>query len=101
MKQERYDKEFKLNAARLYLANKDSKSIKAIAEDLGVSRATLGHWVTQYQSKGEKSFVGSGYVVNQEMKDLTRELQLVKQERDILKKAVVIFSNPVNKGTNL
>lgn len=101
MKQERQYKEFKPNAARLYLADKDSKSIKAIVEDLGISRAPLGRRVTQYRSEGEKSFVGSGYVVNREMKDHKRELRLVKQERDILKKAVAGFSNPVNKGTNL
>ena len=100
MSQKTYDKEFKLNAVKLYLANKDTKSIKAIAEDLGVSRPSLGHWIKNYKAGGDKSFVGSGHVVNQELRDLKRELQLVKQERDILKKAVAIFSTPQNKGTN-
>jgi transposase-like protein len=44
--------------------------------------------------------VGSGHVINQEVRDLKRELQFVKQERDILKKAVAIFSSPQNKGMN-
>jgi transposase len=101
MSQKIYDKEFKLNAVKLYLANKGSKSIRALAEDLGVSGASLGHWIMNYKTQGDKSFVGSGYVVNQEVRDLKRELQLVKQERDILKKAVAIFSSPPNKGTNL
>lgn len=100
MSQKRYDKEFKLSAVKLYLASKDTKSIRTIAEDLGVSRPSLGHWIMDYKTQGDKSFVGSGHVVNQEMKDLKRELQLVKQERDILKKAVAIFSSPQNKGMN-
>lgn len=96
---QKYDKEFKINAAKLYLAN--DKSLKIIAEDLGISRASLGHWVSQYKQEGEKSFPGSGYVVNEEIRALKRELSLTKQERDILKKAVAIFSHPQNKGTNL
>jgi len=100
MSERRYDKEFKLNAVRLYLANKGTKSIKDIAEDLGISRASLGHWITSYKTEGDKGFVGSGHVINQEVRDLRRELQFVRQERDILKKAVAIFSSPQNKGTN-
>jgi transposase-like protein len=37
MTQKHYDKKFKLNAVRLYLANKGSKSIRDIAGDLGGS----------------------------------------------------------------
>jgi len=100
MSQKRYDKEFKLNAVKLYLANKGSKSIRSIAEDLGVSKPSLGHWIVDYKALGDKSFVGSGHVINQEVRDLKRELQFVKQERDILKKAVAIFSSPANKDMN-
>ena len=80
----------------LYLSN--DKSIKEIAQDLGISRATLGHWVSQYKREGEKSFPGSGHVVNEELRALRKELHLVRQERDILKKAVAIFSEPRGKG---
>ena len=93
-----YDKEFKINAVTLYLSN--SKSIKEIAQDLGISRATLGHWVSQYKREGEKSFPGSGHVVNEELRALRKELHLVHQERDILKKAIAIFSEPRSKGTS-
>ena len=95
---QKYDKEFKLNAVKLYLAN--DKSIDTIAQDLGVSRASLGHWVSQYQREGERSFPGSGHVQDEELKALKRELCLVQQERDILKKAIAIFSSPQRKGTN-
>ncbi len=96
---QKYDKEFKMNAVKLYLAN--DKSIDNIAGDLGVSRASLGHWVTQYKREGEKSFPGSGHVIDEELKALKRELHLVRQERDILKKAIAIFSSPQGRGTNL
>ena len=95
---QKYDKEFKLNAVKVYLAN--DKSIERIASDLGISRASLGHWISQYKREGEKSFPGSGHVVDEELRALRRELQLVRQERDILKKAVAIFSTPAGKGTN-
>jgi transposase len=94
MTQRYYDKEFKMNAVQLYLANKDSKSIRVIAGDLGVSRVSLGHWIMDYKKKGESCFVGSGNSFDKELRDLKRELHLVKQERDILKKAVAIFSHP-------
>jgi transposase-like protein len=62
MTQKHYDKEFKLNAVRLYLANKGSKSIRDIAGDLGVSRTSLGQWIIDYRNKGEGCFVGSGHL---------------------------------------
>jgi len=93
-----YDKEFKVNAVKIYLGH--DKSIEAIAKDLGVSRASLGNWIKQYKVVGEKSFPGSGHVIDEELRALKRELHLVRQERDILKKAVAIFSEPRGKGMN-
>lgn len=95
---QKYDKEFKVNAVKIYLSN--DKSMEQIARDLGISRASLGHWVTQYKKEGERSFPGSGHVIEEELKALKRELYLVRQERDILKKAVAIFSEPRSKGMN-
>ncbi len=95
---QKYDKEFKINAVKVYLSN--DKSIEQIALDLGISRASLGHWIKQYKREGDKSFPGSGHVVEEELRALRRELYLVRQERDILKKAVAIFSEPRGKGTN-
>lgn len=95
---QKYDKEFKMNAAKLYLAN--TKSLGEIAADLGVSKAGLGHWVKHYKAQGEKGFPGSGHRIEDEIKALQRELTLVRQERDILKKAIAIFSEPRGKGIN-
>ncbi|MBY0292677.1 MAG: transposase [Alphaproteobacteria bacterium] len=95
---QKYDKDFKVNAVKIYLGS--DKSIEAIANDLGVSRASLGNWINQYKATGEKSFPGSGHVIDKELRTLKRELYLVRQERDILKKAVAIFSEPRGKGMN-
>ena len=95
---QKYDKDFKINAVKVYLSN--TRSVKEIAEDLGVSRASLGHWIVQYKREGERSFPGSGHVIEEELRALKRELALVRQERDILKKAVAIFPEPRGKGTH-
>lgn len=93
---QKYDKDFKLSAVQLYLSSQES--IEKIATDLGVSRASLGKWVSSYKRDGDRSFPGSGHVVEKEMRALKQELHLVRQERDILKKAMAIFSQPRSKG---
>ena len=94
----RYDREFKMNAVNLY--NSHNRSIEEIARDLGISRASLGKWVQQYKVNGVTSFPGSGRVIDQELQALKRELHLVRQEREILKKALAIFSEARHRNTN-
>ena len=92
--QKKYDREFKLNAVKLY--QESGKSLSEVSNNLGVPLTTLAGWVKQCKEHGEKSFVGSGLVMpcNEELFRLRRELADTKQERDILKKAVAIFSRP-------
>ena len=78
---QKYDKEFKLSGVKLYLSS--HLSIEKIAADLGVSRASLGKWVSSYRRDGDKSFPGSVHVVEEELRSLKRQLYLVTQERDI------------------
>jgi transposase len=91
MKQRTYDKEFKLNALALY---KNGKSGSAVCEDLGIPHATFWYWLKQMQAEGAESFVGSGKIkpANDAAYRLKKELDDVKIERDILKKALAIFS---------
>lgn len=90
--QRKYDREFKLNAVKLY--RESGKSLIKVSEDLGIPLTTLAQWVKQFKDHGEESFVGSGSLMpcNEETYRLRKELADVKQERDILKKAVAIFS---------
>ncbi len=93
-KQRKYDQEFKFNAVKLY--HERGKKLGQVADNLGIPKSTLCTWVKQNAIEGEKSFRGSGNVrsSNEELYQLRKELADVKQERDILKKAVAIFSKP-------
>lgn len=91
MRARTYDREFKKNAVELY---KSGKTLSQVCKDLDIPGSTLNGWIKQYKVEGEKSFPGSGHIKasNQEMHDLRKELDNVRMERDILKKALAIFS---------
>ena len=81
----KYDDDFKREAIRL--AKTSGKAIAAVANDLGMKKSTLYGWV--YNSAETET---GEIVTNSELTRLKRELADVKEERDILKKAVAIFS---------
>jgi len=83
----KFDDEFKREAIRLVKAG--DKTVSAIAKDLGITPSTLHTW----KSKSVE-MPGGEIVTNSEITRLKRELANVKEERDILKKAVAIFSVP-------
>src|SRR5215470_7838421 len=87
-----YSKEFKLEAVRL--VKRSGKPMSQIARELGISDSALYHWSKQLAEQGEQAFPGSGHQTAQEeeLRRLRRELEVTRQERDILKKALHIFS---------
>jgi transposase len=89
-----YDKTFKQEAVQL--VKMSGKSQREVAEDLGVAMSTLSRWCSELAANGEQAFVGSGHVQPEaeEMRRLRREIEVLRQERDILKKALAIFSHP-------
>ena len=89
-----YDKEFKLNSIRLFLENE--RSYKEISEELGIPCATLASWVENHKKEGIEAFPGKGNLKasDAEMAQLRKELAIAREERDILKKALGIFSSP-------
>jgi len=72
------------------------KSVEEVAVDLGISHSNLRRWRAQYRKNGELAFPGNGKqkltLQEEEIRRLKRELYDVRQERDILKKALAIFS---------
>jgi transposase len=86
-----YDKEFKMNAIELH---KGGKSGGQICRDLGIPRSTFSGWLEQHKRNGDSSFPGSGNITssNVDFYKMKKELDDVKMERDILKKALAIFS---------
>lgn len=95
-----YDKEFKMNTVNLYKSS--GRSLKTIAQELGIATSTVGKWVQECKLHRDESFPGKGQIRSseEELRTLRKELMHVRQERDILKKAVAIFSGPQGRGTN-
>ena len=93
-KNQRYDQQFKREAVQLYETS--GKSVTEIEADLGISSGLLNKWRAQLRRDGEQAFPGSGHQTEAEaeVRRLKRELEIVRQERDILKKAIQVFSRP-------
>src|SRR5690348_17188946 len=87
-----YTKEFKLEAVRLVKSSGKPKS--QVARELGVSDSALYQWSKQWAEQGEQAFPGSGQqsAEQEEIRRLKRELEVTRQERDILKKVVGSYS---------
>ncbi len=88
-KRKSYDREFKEAAVKMVL--EQGLSCAKVGEDLGVSGATVGNWVREVEERGKKAFPGKGKPHEEELRRLQRELERVKMERDILKKAITFF----------
>lgn len=95
MQKRYYTKEFKLQAVNL---SNEQGNVSQVAEQLGIRADILSRWKREYSQRKNEAFAGSGVPKQakdkklseiQALKKQVRELQL---ERDILKKAVGIFS---------
>lgn len=81
----RHDAEFKASALKLI---EDGRSVKDVAEGLGIRASLLYSWRSQAKKKNAKGSMSEKV----ELKVLRKRLREVEQERDILKKALSIFS---------
>lgn len=80
-----FTKEFKLDAVRLAMS---SGNVTGTARDLGITSSALWRWKKQYEENQEQAFPGRGNPRDAELAELKRENARLRQERDILKKAV-------------
>lgn len=87
-----YSKEFKLEAIRLY--ENGNISVREVEHDLGITAGLLNKWLMRHRADGQQAFVGTGHQgeLESELRRLKRENEILRQERDILKKALVVFS---------
>ena len=86
----RYTPEFKAEAVRLVRSATD-KPASQIARELGVSDNALRSWVKQAQiDHGERE--GLTTEEREELRRLRKENKVLRQEREILKKATVFFA---------
>ena len=88
----KYDKEFKIEAVRL--ATKGDRSTAEIARDLGIHPNLIYNWRERLAEDQDHAFPGQGRLKPEaeEMRRLKRQLADIQEERDILKKALAIFS---------
>jgi len=96
-----YTKEFKLEA--LELLEHSDKSASELERELGITTGMLLKWRQRYKvGKETHNLEPSDQSAEQtELRRLRRELARVTEERDILKKAIAIFSKEEKNGTGL
>jgi transposase len=86
----KYTAEFKREAVRLVLEG--NSSIAQVARELGISDTMLHRWKQEFEHKQEHAFPGHGHTPEDELTKLRREVDALRREKEILKKAVGIFS---------
>ena len=91
----KYDLEFKLEAVRM--AAEPGVTNRQVERRLGIGQGVLSRWKRELKEDGSQAFPGKGRLKpeDEKLRQLQRENERLRRERDILKKAVAIFSkNP-------
>lgn len=91
-KRRKYDREFKVEAVKLVTG--EGRAVAEVARNLGIHENLLYKWREKYSEDMAHAFPGKGRLKpdEEELRRTKRELANVTQERDILKKALAIFS---------
>ena len=91
-----FTREYKLEAVRL--VTEGGRPVSHVARDLGVRPDLLRHWKRRLEAEG---VVGPrpAASLEEENRRLQRELAVVRQERDFLKKAAALFAKGSGGGT--
>jgi len=92
VKNRHFSREFKINAVQLVTEKK--MSARKVAEELDIHPNLLQIWKGKLLKEGEKAFNGKGRISPEkaELRQLRKDLERIKEERDILKKALAVFS---------
>lgn len=87
-----YDESFKREAVRLVVD--EGLSAYSVERDLGISNGSISHWRKALAEDPQYAFPGKGRLKPpaEEVRQLQRDNDILRQERDILKKALAIFS---------
>jgi transposase len=87
-----YTGDFKQEAVRL--SETGTKTTAELEADLGLPTGLLGKWKRQLAQEGSEAFRGQGRLsaAEAELRQLRQENAVLRQERDILKKALAIFT---------
>jgi len=89
-----YPPEFKREAVRLVIEG--NRKISDVARELGVTGESIRNWIRQHEiDTGQRE--GLSTSEREELQRLRRETRILKEERDILKKATAFFAQENNK----
>jgi transposase-like protein len=97
IKRQRFDRDFKLSTVKM--VTEGGHKVSEVARSLGIHPNQIYNWKRKFSDNGEKAFPGNGHLT--EISALRRKLRDVEMERDILKKAVGIFSKMTENGSGL
>jgi transposase len=92
-----YSREFKREAVELLETS--GKSASQLERELGIGKGNLWRWKRKFAENGDDAFPGQGRLTpdQERFRKLERENEILRQERDILKKAVAIFSSTAKR----
>ena len=85
----KFSDEFRREAVRL--AQESDRSLKAIGAELGVSTTSLRNWLRTVPSQKQTT---QGHVLSleEQVRQLKRDNERLREEREILKKATAFFA---------
>jgi transposase len=89
-KRQRYTASFKAEAVRLL--NEGERTAAAVARELGVRADLLRKWKQEQLAAGGGTEPARALTESERVRQLERELAVVRQERDFLKKATAFFA---------
>jgi transposase len=94
----RFDRTFKQEAVQNWLSS--GKAASVVAEELGLTANCLYNWKKAFAPDAVSAKAATAEELHSENAALRRELERVRQQRDILKKTLGILSEPPSNGLN-
>jgi len=86
----KFTREFKMKAVKM-LENRGDRTIESIAKDLDIHSNLLIKWRDEFAEHAEQTYLGNNELVN-EVERLRAQVKDLELDREILKKALTIFS---------
>ena len=86
----RFDDDFKAQAVRLVLD--EGKSVGGVARDLDLTETALREWVNRARADRTNGKTGLTAAEREELARLRKENRILREEREILRKAAAFFA---------